>query len=105
MNQLAWFNARLGRDAKAQAWRTRAETLKTNMYRHLWNGTFFIHELPLNVPPVDAHERERLSLSAAYDMNRGLMPVADCRKTRSSCAAARQRNASLSGSRSIRPTI
>ena len=81
MNQLAWFNARLGRDAKAQAWRTRAETLKTNMYRHLWNGTFFIHELPLNVPPVDAHERERLSLSAAYDMNRGLMPVADCRKT------------------------
>lgn len=81
MNQLAWFNARLGRSEKAKAWRARADVLKANMYRHLWNGTFFIHELPLNVPPVDAHERERLSLSAAYDMNRGLMPVADCRKT------------------------
>ena len=81
MAQLAWLNGRLGRTAKAAAWRARADALKAAMYKHLWNGRFFFHQLPLNVPPVDAHERERLSLSAAYDMNRGLMPVADCRKT------------------------
>ena len=81
MAQLAWLNGRLGRTAKAAAWRARANALRAAMYKHLWNGRFFFHQLPLNVPPVDAHERERLSLSAAYDMNRGLMPVADCRKT------------------------
>ena len=81
MAQLAWLNGRLGRTAKAAAWRARAAALKAAMYKHLWNGRFFFHQLPLNVPPVDAHERERLSLSAAYDMNRGLMPVADCRRT------------------------
>ena len=81
MAQLAWLNGRLGRTAKVAAWRARADALKAAMYKHIWNGRFFFHQLPLNVPPVDAHERERLSLSAAYDMNRGLMPVADCRKT------------------------
>ena len=81
MAQLAWLNDRLGRTAKAAAWRARADALKAAMYKHLWNGRFFFHQLPLNVPPVDAHEHERLSLSAAYDMNRGLMPVADCRRT------------------------
>ena len=81
MAQLAWLNDRLGRTAKAAVWRARADALKAAMYKHLWNGRFFFHQLPLNVPPVDAHERERLSLSAAYDMNRGLMPVADCRRT------------------------
>ena len=81
MTQLAWLNDRLGRAEKAVAWRARADALKAAMYKHLWNGRFFFHQLPLNVPPVDAHERERLSLSAAYDMNRGLMPVADCRRT------------------------
>ena len=81
MAQLAWLNGRLGRTAKAAAWRARADALRAAMYKHLWNGRFFFHQLPLNVPPVDAHERERLSLSAAYDMNRGLMPVADCRRT------------------------
>ena len=81
MAQLAWLNDRLRRTAKAAAWRARADALKAAMYKHLWNGRFFFHQLPLNVPPVDAHERERLSLSAAYDMNRGLMPVADCRRT------------------------
>ena len=81
MAQLAWLNDRLRRTAKAATWRARADALKAAMYKHLWNGRFFFHQLPLNVPPVDAHERERLSLSAAYDMNRGLMPVADCRRT------------------------
>ena len=81
MNQLAWFNERLGRREKAEDWRARASRIRDNMYKYLWNGSFFMHQLPLNVPPRDDQERNRLSLSAAYDMNRGLMSGDDCRKT------------------------
>ena len=75
MLQLAWFNERLGDAEKAAAWRKRAKALRDAMFKHLWNGTFFCHQLPLNVAPVDAHERERLSLSSTYDMNRGFMTL------------------------------
>ena len=73
MNQLAWINERFGDAAKAASWRARAATLKANMFKHLWNGTFFCHQLPLNCEPLDAHEKERLSLSMAYALNRGIL--------------------------------
>lgn len=72
MNQLAWFRRRLGDEAKAQAWEKRAETLRENMFRYLWNGTFFIHQLHLNHEGIDDKEAQRLSLSNGYDMNRGV---------------------------------
>ena len=70
MNQLAWFNRRLGNEEKAAEWERRAEELKANMFRHLWNGRFFIHQLHLNHSGADNLESERLSLSNAYDINR-----------------------------------
>ena len=73
MNQLAWINERFGNAAKASEWRARAEALKANMFKHLWNGTFFCHQLPLNCEPLDAHEKERLSLSMSYALNRGIL--------------------------------
>jgi hypothetical protein len=73
MNQLAWINERFGNAAKASEWRARAATLKANMFKHLWNGTFFCHQLPLNCEPLDAHEKERLSLSMSYALNRGIL--------------------------------
>jgi len=73
MNQLAWINERFGNAAKAASWRARAEALKANMFKHLWNGTFFCHQLPLNCEPLDAHEKERLSLSMAYALNRDIL--------------------------------
>jgi hypothetical protein len=72
MKQLAWLNRRLGNEEKAQEWESRAEVLKENIFKHLWNGKFFIHQLHLNHSGLDNLENERLSLSNTYDINRGL---------------------------------
>lgn len=78
MNQLAWFNERLGRSAKAAAWRSRAAKLRENIMKHLWNGRFFIHQLPVRgAVALDDKERERLSLSDAYALNRGILSEAE----------------------------
>ena len=79
MNQLAWFNRRLGNEEKALMWEKRAEELKENMFKHLWNGKFFIHQLHLGHNGADNLESERLSLSNSYDMNRGVTDVAQAR--------------------------
>lgn len=75
MNQLAWFNRRLGFEDKAMRWEKRAEKIKENMFKHLWNGSFFIHQLHLNHKGEDDLEAKRLSLSNTYDINRGLTDV------------------------------
>jgi len=75
MKQLAWFNRRLDREKAACGWDARAETLKQNMIKHLWNGSFFIHQLHINHDGIDDKERERLSLSNTYDINRGLTDI------------------------------
>ena len=80
MNQLAWFNRRLGNEEKALYWEKKAEVLKENIFKYLWNGTHFIHQLHLNHSGADDKENVRLSLSNTYDMNRGLMTTEQCRK-------------------------
>ena len=72
MNQLAWMNDRLGQPEKAAQWRRRAEELRTNIFKYLWNGKYFIHMLPLDGAGADDRENVRLSLSNTYNMNRGL---------------------------------
>ena len=79
MNQLAWFNRRFGNEEKALSWERRAEALKQNMFKHLWNGKFFMHQLHLDHDGLDTLERERLSLSNPYDMNRGVTDLAQSR--------------------------
>jgi len=79
MNQLAWLNEELGRRAKAERWRDRAEALRDSAVRHLWNGKFFIHQLPLDGPPADDKENIRLTLSNAYDINRGFTTLEQSR--------------------------
>lgn len=79
MLQLAWMNSRLGHRQQAAKWEKRAESLKANIFQHLWNGRFFIHELPVNCAPYDSHESERLSLSNTYDINRGLTDLQQSR--------------------------
>lgn len=80
MIQLAWLNRRLNREQKAAEWEKRAEELKKNMFRYLWNGNFFMHQLHLNHEGLDRLENERLSLSNTYDMNRGVTDVAQSRR-------------------------
>ncbi len=79
MNQLAWFNRRLGNEEKALHWEARAAKLRENIFRHLWNGKFFIHQLHLNHSGIDDLEAERLSLSNPYDINRGLTNLGESR--------------------------
>lgn len=79
MMQLAWINERFGDSAKAGSWRVRAATLRANMMKHLWNGRFFRHQLPLNCPPRDGNEDRRLSMSDAYALNRGVLTPEECR--------------------------
>lgn len=79
MQQLAWFNRRLGNEEAAKGWEKRAETLRENIFRHLWNGKFFIHQLHLNHDGVDDLESVRLSLSNTYDINRNLTDTAQSR--------------------------
>ena len=79
MNQLAWLNRRLGNETRAQAWEARAEELRDNIMKHLWNGKFFIHQLHLNHSGIDELEDKRLSLSNPYDINRGLTTVGESR--------------------------
>jgi len=72
MNQLAFLNRRLGNVKKAMEWEKRAEKIKENMLKHLWNGKFFIHQLHLGHNGADKLEAYRLSLSNTYDINRGV---------------------------------
>lgn len=70
MKQLAWMNRKLHRKAKARRWEQKAETLRENAIKYLWNGKYFKHQLPLGCPPADDKEDIRLSLSNTYDINR-----------------------------------
>ncbi len=79
MNQLAWFNRRLGREEKALEWEKRAEVLRENIFKHLWNGKHFIHQYHINHNGLDDKESIRLSLSNTYDINRGLTDLAQSR--------------------------
>ena len=72
MNQLAWFNRRLGNEAAAKEWEKRATVLRENMFKYLWNGKFFVHQLHIDHNGLDDKENVRLSLSNTYDINRGV---------------------------------
>lgn len=80
MNYLAWFNRRLGNEEKALKWEDRANEIKENMLKYLWNGKFFIHQYHLGHNGKDDKENIRLSLSNVYDINRG---VTDLQQSRS----------------------
>ena len=79
MNILASFNEKCGNTEKAAEWRERAKTLKNNMFKYLWNGRFFMHQLHVNHNGIDDKESERLSLSNSYDMNRGVTSLEESR--------------------------
>lgn len=72
MKTLAEFNRLFGNDEKATEWENRADALKQKIFKYLWNGKFFVHQFPINCEPLDDKEKIRLSLSNAYDINRGI---------------------------------
>lgn len=79
MLTLAFFARKLGMTEKAADWEKRAKKLKENIFRYLWNGRHFIHELHLGHDGADNLERNRLSLSNAYALNRGIFTTEEAR--------------------------
>ena len=79
MRILAYFQRKFGNTEKAAVWENRAETLRENMFKYLWNGKFFMHQLHVNHLGADDKECERLSLSNGYDINRGVTNLAQAR--------------------------
>lgn len=73
MQTLALMNEEIGEKEKANEWRTRALKIKENLDRYCWNGRFYQHQLLLNSVSEDPLEKDRLSLSSTYDMNRGIV--------------------------------
>lgn len=74
MEKLALLNRRFGYEDRAKEWEAKAERLRENLNRFCWNGRFYQHMLHLGHDGVDgSDERERMSLSCGYDMNRGIM--------------------------------
>jgi|GEM_PF-266895 len=64
----------LGDPARAAGWRDRAAALMRRLNTLSWNGNFFTHQVhltPVTVPGVD--ERQQLSLSNAYALNRAVL--------------------------------
>ena len=79
MRQLAWLRQRFGDQEKAEAWTRRADAIRENMIKYLWNGRFFILQLHLGHAGADDLESVRLSLSNSYDMNRGVTTLEQSR--------------------------
>lgn len=80
MKILAFFRKKMGDESKAKGWEERAEELKENMFKYLWNGDFFIHQLHIDHDGKDDKENVRLSLSNGYDINRGVTNLEQSRK-------------------------
>ena len=79
MLRLAWLNDRFGQSARAEGWRGRATALRDNLNRYCFNGKFYLHQLHLNHTGCDELENRRLSLSNAYDINRGVTTAEQAR--------------------------
>ena len=69
----------IGNSERAAYWEDRAKHFKMRTNEVCWNGRFYTHQVhitPVDVQGVD--EREQLSLSNPYDMNRGLPDHLQC---------------------------
>jgi hypothetical protein len=75
LGYLAEMLEHVGRKKAAAQARARGAELKRRIDAFSWNGTFYTHHVPLDrgvVRDLGAAESERLSMSNAYALNRGL---------------------------------
>lgn len=70
--QLAELYGAVGDQNAAQKWTERAQGLRESVNRLCWNGSFYTHQALLQPVATGVREEEILSLSNAYDINRGL---------------------------------
>ncbi len=58
--------------SKASHWEKLASELKERINKHLWNGEFYKHYIPLTPVNYGVDDATQLSLSNAYNINRGV---------------------------------
>lgn len=73
-SQLAMLYAALGEADASRQWNEKARNFKTRTNKLCWNGKFYAHFVPDDPPPpyLTMDQRNTLSLSNPYDINRGL---------------------------------
>ena len=83
LNIMAFFYDYIGEMDKAKVSRNKAEKIMENMFKYLWNGKFFIHQLHLNSTGANEETQEdennRLSLSNTNDITRGVTNLSQSR--------------------------
>jgi hypothetical protein len=78
-NLIAKMYGHIGNHSRAQYWKQWAVHFKKQTDIVCWNGRFYTHQV--HITPVvvkDVDEREQLSLSNTYNMNRGLPDHTQC---------------------------
>jgi len=70
--QMAKMCAAAGRAREAADYERRARQIRERANALLWNGRFYMHQYYLQPVQTGVNEREMLSLSNTYDINRGL---------------------------------
>ena len=63
----------LGEETSARRHEDEAAALRERIMKHLWNGRFFRHFLPLDPADYGVDETEQMSLSNAYALNRNIL--------------------------------
>ena len=70
--QMAKMSRAAGAKSKARTWDERAEALRQRINDLCFNGRFYTHQILLQPVNTGVREEDILSLSNAYDINRGL---------------------------------
>ncbi len=70
--QLAQMHDAAGNTADAETWREKAQAVRERTNALCWNGDFYTHQIHLQPIDTGVDEREILSLSNPYNINRGL---------------------------------
>jgi hypothetical protein len=71
--KLAILYANFGNQDKSKEWNKKADHFKVQMNKICWNGKFYTHQVHIDpVKIVGVDEKQILSLSNPYDINRGV---------------------------------
>lgn len=70
MRLLAKMYDRVGDAGAAAKWNASADSLKARIDKHLWNGRFYKHYLPLDKVDFGVDLETQMTLSNSYDINR-----------------------------------
>ena len=93
----------LGDETSAKRHEDEAASLKERIMKHLWNGVFFRHFLPLTPVNYGVDEEFQMSLSNAYALNRGILSYEERLSVLNAYRAMRDKNGEMDDFRNLEP--